>query len=142
MTDLGDGSGALPGTAWSLLATTSDGVARPVPDEARDPGLAVEPVGGATDDRPEAGAQVRARLLVRTGCNSGSALVSLRAGAAPGSTLLRVGPVLTTRMAGPPEVAALEVHVLAVLRDEVTAVVAGDRLTLVREDLGLLLVRR
>ncbi len=139
--------GSLVGTSWALVGTwaapdgdapDSDapaGLAQPgygalvvpVPAGARDPGLAVEQADGGL------------RLTLRTGCNSGSAPVMLGPGDAPGTTAVRVGDVVTTRTAGPPEVMALEADVLAVLaarpltavRDGGTLVVSGGGRALV-----------
>lgn len=64
------------------------------------------------------------RVSVDTGCNEASATYT-----ADGDTV-RFGPVSRTRRACPPDIMRLESAVLDVIRDEVTAELDGDRLTL------------
>ena len=130
-------AGPWAGSWWALVGTRPAGRADdapdlvPVPADARDPGLGVEQDDGGL------------RLTLRTGCNSGSAPLRLEPGDGPAVTLLHVGPVITTRMAGPADVMALEADVLRVLAaSPLRAEVDGDDLTVTGGGRALVLRRR
>jgi heat shock protein HslJ len=71
------------------------------------------------------------RLLVATGCNTGSATATVT-----GGTLV-LGPLMLTRKACSDELMRLESSVVAVLDGTITFTIEADSLTLTRGDLGL-----
>jgi heat shock protein HslJ len=79
------------------------------------------------------------RLDVSTGCNEGAAPVTVQPSRAPSSGTLSVGALATTDMTCPQVARGIEAHVLAVLEGEVAYEVDGDRLTLTKDGLGLVL---
>lgn len=79
------------------------------------------------------------RLDVSTGCNEGSAAVTVQPSRAASSGTLTVSTVATTQMACAEAVREVETHVLAVLEGEVVYEVDGDTLTLTNAGLGLVL---
>lgn len=112
----------LTGTAWSLQGLV-DGDAVSSVDPALRAGIQVDAAGTV--------------LSVSTGCNSGSGDVTVPSGGSSSEGTMIVGPLRTTLVACPPDVAQVEAAVLAVLAGEVTYQVEGATLRLTNGARGL-----